>query len=129
MNHLRLIRRKANLYVPCFPFDEINSRSDVSPLITPANLADTAILLVEVQKVVCLRALIGKLSETQAVLGVNPLVDAVFRQHTLHSHVSIVFRARRARLLPNVPQKVDYSHVFVPIIVIHEQKVVIAIAV
>ena len=129
MNHLRLIRRKANLYVPCFPFDEINSRSDVSPLITPANLADTAILLVEVQKVVCLQALIGKLSETQAVLGVNPLVDAVFRQHTLHSHVSIVFRARRARLLPHVPQKVDSSHVFVPIIVIHEQKVVIAIAV
>lgn len=86
MNHLRVSRENQS-YVACFPLHEVDSRSDVSPLVAPSDLADAAKLLVEVQKIVRLQALIGKLGEAQAVLRVDSLVHAVFSQHALDAHI------------------------------------------
>src|SRR5690606_31090066 len=50
-----------------FPADKLRTRNDVAPLVGPSHLEGTAVVFPEVEKIITLYQLVGKLGKRQAI--------------------------------------------------------------
>ena len=71
------------------PADEFGTRGDVAPLVGSSHLEGTPLVLVEIEKVVALKKLIGKLSEGHSLAGFarKPFLHGILGHHIVHRDV------------------------------------------
>ena len=91
--------------------NEVETRCEVAPLVTPARLQRAAVPAVELEEVEPLQDLVAELRIADPDVGVQPGADGIFRQHLVHPEMPA-----------DIAQQFDGGKVRRPIEVIHHHR-------